>query len=48
MATNENKEFVQFFYAWWRTTQQTFIKNVLSKYLQWDSLKAYLHFSHYK
>ena len=26
MATNRNEEFVQLLYAWWRTTQQTFIK----------------------
>ena len=27
MATNQNEEFVQLLYAWWRTTQQTFIKS---------------------
>ena len=42
MATNQNEEFVQLLYAWWRTTQQTFIKKVLSKYLQWDSNKDLL------
>ena len=26
MATNQNEEFVQLLYAWWRTTQQTFKK----------------------
>ena len=41
MATNQNEEFVQHLYAWWRTTQQTFIKK-LSKYLQWDSNKDLL------
>ena len=43
-----NEEFVQLLYAWWRTTRtQTFIKKVLSKYLQWDSNKdlRYFHFS---
>ena len=25
MATNQNEEFVQLLYVWWRTTQQTFI-----------------------
>ena len=42
MATKQNEEFVQLLYAWWRTTQQTFIKKVLSKYLQWDSNKDLL------
>ena len=37
MATNQNDECVQLLYAWWRTTQQTFVKKVLSKYLQWDT-----------
>ena len=26
MATNQNEEFVQHFYAWWRTTKETFLK----------------------
>ena len=33
MATIENEEFVQLFYARWTTIQQIFIKKVLSKYL---------------
>ena len=28
MATNQNEEFVQFLYSWWRTTQQTFINTI--------------------
>ena len=34
MATNQNEEFVQHFYACWRIMQQTFRKINLSKYLQ--------------
>ena len=34
MATNQNEEFVQHFDAWWSTTRETFLKKVLSKYLQ--------------
>ena len=47
---NENEEFVQLFYALYRTTQQTFIKkkkfckNTYSE----KAIKAYLHFFHYK
>ena len=31
MAANQNKEFLQYFHAWRRTTQQTFLKQVMSK-----------------
>ena len=48
MATKQNEEFVQILYAWWRTYYSTNIyKNVVSKYLQWNS-KTYFHFPHYK
>ena len=39
MATNQNEEFVQLLYTWWRTIQQTFIKS---------SVKTNFHFSHYQ
>ena len=29
MATNQNDEFAQFFYTWWRPTQQTFLKTIV-------------------
>ena len=44
MATNENEEFVQLFYAWWRTFIKKFYQNTCSEI----ATKAYLHFSHYK
>ena len=28
-AKNQKEEFVQYFYAWWRTTQQTFLKRCI-------------------
>ena len=34
MVTNQNDYFASKFYAWWKTTQQTILKKVLSKYLQ--------------
>ena len=27
LATNQNEEFIQYCYVWWRTTQETFIKS---------------------
>ena len=44
MATNQNEECVQLFYAWWRTTQQTFIKKSSVKI----PAVRYFHFSRYK
>ena len=45
MATNQNVEFVQLFYAWWRTTQQTFIKTFCQNTCSEITIKAYFHFS---
>ena len=44
MATNQNEECVQLLYAWWRTTQQTFIKKGSVKI---PAVRNF-HFSHYK
>ena len=48
MATNQNEEFVQLLYAWWRTTQQTFIKKFCQNTCSEIAIKTYFHFSHYK
>ena len=48
MATNQNVEFVQLLYAWWRTTQQTFIKMFCENTCNAIAIKTYFHFSHYK
>ena len=48
MATNQNEEFVQLVYAWWRTTEQTFIKKTSQNTCIEIALKTYFHFSHYK
>ena len=48
MATNQNEEFVQLLYAWWRTTQQTFIKMFCQNTCSDTVIKTYFHFSHYK
>ena len=48
MATNQNVEFVQFLYAWWRTTQQTFIRTFRQNTCSEIAIKIYIHFSHYK
>ena len=49
MATNQNEEFVELLYGWWRTIQQTFIK---IKFFQNNcseiAIKTYFHLSHYK
>ena len=43
-----NVEFVQLLYAWWRTTQQTFIKTFSQNTCSEIAMKTYFHFSHYK
>ena len=48
MATNQNEEFVKLLYAWWRTTQQTFIKKFCQNTCSEITIKTYFHFSHYK
>ena len=48
MATNQNGEFVQLLYAWWKTTQQTFIKKFCQNTCSEITIKTYFHFSHYK
>ena len=48
MATNQNEEFVQLLYGWWRTTQQTFIKKFGQNTCSEIAIKTYFHFSHYK
>ena len=48
MATNQNVEFVQLLYAWWRTTQQTFIKMFCQNTCSEIAIKTYFHFPHYK
>ena len=48
MATNQNVEFVQLLYAWWRTTQQTFIKTLCQNTCSETAIKTNFHFSHYK
>ena len=50
MVTNQNEEFVKLLYAWWRTTQQTFIKTFSQNTCTCGEivLKTYFHFSHYK
>ena len=52
MAANQNEEFVQLLYGWWRTTQQTFIKKKKKKICQNTcskiTIKTYFHFSRYK
>ena len=48
MATNQNEEFVQILYAWWRTTQQTFVKKIFQNTFSELAIKTYFHFSHYK
>ena len=47
MAINQNEEFVQLLYAWWRTTQQTFIKKFCQNTCSEITIKTYFHFSHY-
>ena len=48
MATDQNEKFVQLLYAWWRTTQQTFIKMFCQNICSEIAIKTYFHFSHYK
>ena len=48
MATNQNEEFAQIFYACWRTTQQTFLKMFCQNTCNKTAIKANMHFSHYK
>ena len=48
MATNQNEEFEQLLYAWWRTTHQTFIKMFCQNTCSEIAIKSYFHFSHYK
>ena len=48
MVTDQNEEFVQLLYAWWRTTQQTFIKMSCQNTCIEIAIKIYFHFSHYK
>ena len=48
MATNQNEEFVQLLYSWWRTTQQAFIKMFCQNTGSEIALNAYFHFSHFK
>ena len=48
MATNQNEEFAQNFYAWWMTTLQTFLKKFCPDTCNESAIKANFHFSHYK
>ena len=48
MATNQNEEFAQMFYAWWRITQQTFLKQFCQNTCNETAIKADFHFSYYK
>ena len=48
MAASQNEEFVQLLYAWWRTTQETFIKKFCQNTCSEIAIKTYFHFSHYK
>ena len=48
MATNQNEEFVQLLCAWWRTTQQTFIKTFCQNTCSEIAIQTYFHFPHYK
>ena len=49
MTTNQIEEFVHLLYAWWRTTQQTFIKKKFCQNTCSEvAIKTYFHFSHYK
>ena len=48
MATNQNEEFVQLLYAWWRATQQKCIQEFCQNTCSAIAIKTYFHFSHYK
>ena len=48
MTTNQNEEFVQHYYAWWKTTQQTFLKMLCKNTCSETAIKANFHFSHCK
>ena len=48
MATNQNEEFVQLLYAWWRTTQQILIKKFCQNTCSEIAKRTYFHFSRYK
>ena len=48
MATNQNEEFVQDFYAWWRTTQQTVLKKFCQNTYNETAIKANFHFPYNK
>ena len=47
MATNQNDEFEQLLYAWWRITRQIFIKTFCQNTCSEISIKSYFHFSYY-
>ena len=47
MVTNQNEEFEQLFYAWWRITYQTFIKTFCQNTCSEIAKQSYFHFSHY-
>ena len=47
MATNQNEEFAQNFYAWW-TTLQTFLKKFCPNTCNETAIKASFQFSNYK
>ena len=44
MTTNQNEEFVQHIYAWWRTTQQIFLKMFCQNTCNKTAIKANFHF----
>ena len=46
-ATNQNEEFEQLLYAWWRITHQTFIKTFYQNTCNEIAIKSYFHVSHY-
>ena len=48
MARNQNEEFAHNFYAWWRITQQIFLKTFCQNTCNVPAIKANFHFSCWK
>ena len=47
-ATNQNEQFAQYLYAWWKTTQQTFLNKSCQNICNETAITAIFHFPHYK
>ena len=48
MATNQNKEFAQNFYVWWKITRQKYLERFCQNTCNETEIKASFQFSYYK